>query len=83
MRELIAKLRSIALQHNMRCLGCGYEHSCNLHGCAIINETITALGTVSNALSTAQLQVQELTDLNRQHREITHSVFLSASYERN
>lgn len=25
------------------CLGCGYEHNCSIHGCAIIREAVKAL----------------------------------------
>lgn len=35
-QELIAALRRIAVQDRHRCLGCGYEHNCSLHGCQII-----------------------------------------------
>lgn len=95
MRELIAKLRSIVLLNNMECWECEYERdSCTLYGCAIINETIAAIETASNALSMTQLRMKgleerlvereeriqeserELANLKKQHREITHSVFL-------
>ena len=34
--DLITALRRIAVQDQHRCLGCGYEHSCSIHGCQII-----------------------------------------------
>lgn len=31
-------------QHRtLNCLGCGYEHNCGIHGCAVINEAIRRL----------------------------------------
>ena len=44
--ELLRALRRIAVPDEHRCFGCGYEHNCGLHGCAIINaaaERIRAL----------------------------------------
>ena len=46
--ELLRALRRIAVPDEHRCFGCGYEHNCGLHGCAIINaaaERIRALRT--------------------------------------
>lgn len=39
MNELIKALNHMKVQTgSLMCLGCGYEHSCGLHGCAIIRE---------------------------------------------
>ena len=37
------ELRRIAVEANHRCFGCGFEHSCSLHGCAIIREALKRL----------------------------------------
>lgn len=42
-KDLIAALRRIAVVDAHRCLGCGYENSCGIHGCTIIKAAITAL----------------------------------------
>lgn len=35
--ELITALRGLKVETgSLACLGCGYEHSCGIHGCAII-----------------------------------------------
>ena len=34
--DLITALGRIAVQDQHRCLGCGYEHNCGIHGCQII-----------------------------------------------
>lgn len=40
-RELIAALRRLKVQTgSLACLGCGYEHDCGIHGCAILREMI-------------------------------------------
>lgn len=40
-RDLIAALRRLKVQTgSLVCLGCGREHNCGIHGCAILRETI-------------------------------------------
>lgn len=40
-RELIAALRRLKVQTgSLACLGCGWEHNCGIHGCAILREAI-------------------------------------------
>ena len=39
-KELIQALRSLEVETgSLACLGCGHEHNCSIHGCAIIRET--------------------------------------------
>lgn len=39
--ELIASLKRLKVQTgSLACLGCGREHDCGIHGCAILRETI-------------------------------------------
>ena len=43
-RELIASLRRLKVQTgSLVCLGCGYEHNCGIHGCALLRKTIAWL----------------------------------------
>ena len=43
-RELIAALRRLKVETgSLVCLGCGYEHNCGVHGCAILREMIAWL----------------------------------------
>lgn len=40
-RDLIAALRRLKVQTgSLVCLGCGRDHNCGIHGCAILRETI-------------------------------------------
>ena len=42
--DLIASLRRMKVQTgSLVCLGCGYEHNCGIHGCAILRKTIAWL----------------------------------------
>ena len=42
--ELIQALRQLKVQTgSLACLGCGHEHNCSIHGCAIIRAAIEAL----------------------------------------
>lgn len=40
--ELITQLRRVAIDRHC-CLGCGHEHNCGIHGCAIIRAAIGRL----------------------------------------
>lgn len=40
-KELIAGLKRLKVQTgSLACLGCGREHNCGIHGCAILREAI-------------------------------------------
>lgn len=40
--DLIAALRRLKVQTgSLVCLGCGREHNCGIHGCAILRKTIS------------------------------------------
>ena len=42
--KLIKALRRLKIQTNsFACLGCGHEHNCGIHGCAIIREAVHRL----------------------------------------
>lgn len=43
-KELLAALNTLKVQPgSLACLGCGYEHDCGIHGCAIIREAVEQL----------------------------------------
>lgn len=43
-RELIAALWRLKVETgSLACTGCGYEHNCGIHGCAILRKTIAWL----------------------------------------
>lgn len=42
--ESIAAMRRLKVQTgSLACLGCGHEHDCGIHGCAILREMIAWL----------------------------------------
>lgn len=42
--ELLRALRSLSVETgSLACLGCGYEHNCSIHGCAVIREAVETL----------------------------------------
>lgn len=50
--ELIKALRRLKIQTNsFACLGCGHEHNCGIHGCAIIREAAEKLGYFNTVFS--------------------------------
>ena len=43
-KALLSALRQLRVQTGrLACLGCGYEHNCGIHGCAIIRKAVEAL----------------------------------------
>lgn len=42
--ELIAALKRLKVETgSLVCFGCGYEHNCGIHGCAILRAAVDAL----------------------------------------
>lgn len=42
--DLLAALRRLKVETgSLVCMGCGYEHDCGVHGCAILRKTISWL----------------------------------------
>ena len=42
--ELIAALKRLKVETgSLICIGCGYEHNCGIHGCAILRAAVDAL----------------------------------------
>lgn len=49
--DLIKALRRLKVETgSLACMGCGHEHGCSVHGCAIITEAIAQL-KLSNDVS--------------------------------
>ena len=48
--ELVKALRRIRTMDELRCFGCGHEHNCSIHGCAIISKAIAVLETCAGLL---------------------------------
>ena len=49
--ELIEALGRLKVQTgSLACLGCGHEHNCGLHGCAIMREAAVRLSLYEHAL---------------------------------
>ncbi len=49
--ELIMALQKLKVQTgSLACLGCGHEHNCGVHGCAIMREAAVRLSLYEHAL---------------------------------
>lgn len=43
-KKLLAALKHLKVQTgSLACLGCGYEHDCSVHGCAVLRAAVEAL----------------------------------------
>lgn len=48
--ELIAALRRMKVETgSLVCLGCGYEHNCGIHGCAVMRAAADRLEALTQA----------------------------------
>ena len=42
--ELTAQLRRMSVETgSLVCLGCGYEHNCGIHGCALLRQAVETI----------------------------------------
>lgn len=47
-QELICALRRLMVETgSLACLGCGHEHSCGIHGCAVIHRAAERLAELT------------------------------------
>jgi len=59
--QIKAALRGVAVETgSLVCLGCGHEHNCGTHGCAIIRAAADALEELSRELDTAKSAICEM-----------------------
>ena len=73
--ELIKVLNRLKVETgSLACLGCGHEHNCGVHGCAILREAIRALedavGKVDAAVRTAKHYKEQRDAAVKQLRKI-------------
>lgn len=62
-KELLEALQKVATQDQLRCLGCGHEHNCGIHGCAVIKQAERRLRECFGRIGKLQRQ------LKRAHKE--------------
>lgn len=56
---ILKQLQRIATD-NHRCFGCGYEHNCSIHGCAIIRDAAELLGDLQTSLQNSEVARSDL-----------------------
>ena len=50
MPDELRQLHRLAIEHRPEaCLGCGLEHDCSVHGCAVIRKALRLLGGEADA----------------------------------
>ena len=67
------ELRRIAIENQHRCFGCGFEHNCGIHGCAIIREALewmepkkAAVYELTEALGNEPLDPEQLREMEEE-----------------
>lgn len=58
--ELIQALRPMVVRDKFQCLGCGHEHQCSTHGCAILKQVLERLEQLAAQEANPQLTAEEL-----------------------
>lgn len=59
--EIAELLRKVRVEtRSLTCLGCGYERSCGVHGCAIMNLAADALGNSERHVEALQKEIEGL-----------------------
>lgn len=52
MNEFLKQLRRVAIERRPEaCLGCGFEHGCSVHGCAVIRRAEERILQINTAMS--------------------------------
>lgn len=65
-KELIHALRPMVIRDKFQCLGCGYEHQCSTHGCAILKQALERLEQLTTPEQNAPLTLEELREMDRE-----------------
>lgn len=72
--DLIKALHGLKVETgSLACFGCGHEHNCSNHGCAILNQAATAIETFNahfNEASILKPAAQALDTTPEQLREL-------------
>ncbi len=67
---LVSALQGLKVQTgSLACLGCGHEHNCGIHGCAIIREAIERISSIQIAFGDGPYGLSHLLELYRAEKE--------------
>ena len=69
-QELVKALRRLKVETgSMACLGCGHEHNCGIHGCALLRQAADRIANQSTHILALQKEIEGLRAQNQQLRE--------------
>lgn len=63
-KTLVQELRRLECRDNLQCLGCGYEHRCSTHGCAVIRQAVERLERLTAPEPNDPLTLEELREMD-------------------
>lgn len=59
--ELINTLHRLKVETgSLACCGCGHEHNCGVHGCAVMREAADRIANQSNHIAALQQEIEKL-----------------------
>ena len=60
-KKIIEALRCVKVETgSLMCMGCGYEHNCGIHGCAIMNMAADRLANDQTHIAALQREIEKL-----------------------
>ena len=60
-KKIIEALRRVKMETgSLMCMGCGYEHNCGIHGCAIMNMAADRLANDQTHIAALQREIEKL-----------------------
>ena len=63
-QEIAEKLRDMAVNTGtLNCLGCGFEHNCSVHGCAVLKQAAELISQPNEPLTLEQLREMDETPI--------------------
>lgn len=71
-QKLLAALKRLKVQTgSLACMGCGHEHDCGIHGCAIIREAVAYIADLEATHRTEMCEAgYDCTELGKVRKEL-------------
>lgn len=83
-QKLLAALKQLKVQTgSLACMGCGYEHDCGIHGCAIIREAVAYIVNLETTHRTEMCEAgYDCTELGKVRKALQAAEFKLAEAKR-
>ena len=62
-KDLMDALKQMSQNEHHNCLGCGHEHNCSIHGCAVLNAAVERIRALAVEVVVLRLKCSKVRDL--------------------